>query len=586
MFVHNGTDAAGFLHALYKHFGLNYSRFYKMDNLSKLGWLASEILLKDGFQKERYQPEEIGLILSNANSSLDTDQKYMASVSDVASPSLFVYTLPNIVTGEICIRNNFKGEAAFFIADSFDADFTENYVSNLLNNDSLHACICGWVDLLGDEYKAALFLVEKSNTEGAAYFTTEQMNMIFNTDKPTTVNSPDVFIAGVGIISAIGNNVAECLSSFEKRESGIGDITLMQTIHRNVLPVAEVKLTNEELAQITGLHVGTSRTTMLGVIAAKEALNDAAVPGIASLRTGFVSANTVGGMDKSEAFFVPFAADNSKGKLRDVFDHECGCVTEAIADELGIKDYMTTINTACSSSANAIFYGARLIKNDILDVVVAGGVDALTKFTLNGFNTLMILDKEFCKPFDQNRQGLNLGEGAGYVVLVSDKVAKTLSKRPYCTLGGYNNSNDAYHQTASSPDGTGSYLAMKGALKKAGIEPSAISYINLHGTGTANNDSAEGIAVKRVFDPHYPPVSSTKSFTGHTLGASGGIEAVFSALSIKYGLIYPNLRFETQMEELPYAPETKFQKDKEIAHVMSNSFGFGGNCSSLIFSKC
>ena len=277
-------------------------------------------------------------------------------------------------------------------------------------------------------------------------------------------------------------------------------------------------------------------------------------------------------------------ADNSKGKLKNVFDHECGSKTEIVADYLGITDYMTTISTACSSSANAIFYGARLIRNNVLDVVIAGGTDSLTKFTLNGFNTLMILDKQFCKPFDEHREGLNLGEGAGYLVLVSDRVAKTLTKNPYCKLSGYNNSNDAYHQTASSPDGTGSYLAMKGALKKAGLEPSDIDYINLHGTGTPNNDSAEGTAIQRIFDPEYPPMSSTKSYTGHTLGASGGIEAVFSVLAIKHHIIYPNLRFETRMSELPFEPETEFLTGQNIKHVMSNSFGFGGNCTSLIFS--
>jgi 3-oxoacyl-[acyl-carrier-protein] synthase-1 len=197
----------------------------------------------------------------------------------------------------------------------------------------------------------------------------------------------------------------------------------------------------------------------------------------------------------------------------------------------------------------------------------------------------MILDKNYCKPFDQNREGLNLGEGAGYVVLVSDRVAGTLNKELYAELSGYCNANDAYHQTASSPDGTGSYMAMQGALKKAGLQPADISYINLHGTGTANNDSAEGTAIKRLFHEPYPPMSSTKSFTGHTLGASGGVEAVFSALSVKYGLIYPNLRFQTQMEELPFAPETRFMEDRPIDHVLSNSFGFGGNCTSLIFSK-
>jgi 3-oxoacyl-(acyl-carrier-protein) synthase len=393
-----------------------------------------------------------------------------------------------------------------------------------------------------------------------------------------------VYVAGLGVISAIGNNVREHLASFEREEAGMGNISHLDTIHRNKLPVAEVKLSNEELAARAGLAAYMSRTASLSLIAAREALNDAAIPGLDAFRTGFVSANTVGGMDRSEHFFIDFIKDDSKGKLRNVYDHECGSMTEIVADQLGIKDLLTTISTACSSSANAIFYAARLIKNDVLDVAITGGTDALTKFTLNGFNTLMILDDEFCKPFDEHREGLNLGEGAGYLVLVSEKVAKTLNKKPYCKLSGYNNSNDAYHQTASSPDGTGSYLAMKGALEKSGLRPSDIDYINLHGTGTPNNDSAEGTAIKRLFDPDYPPMSSTKSFTGHTLGASGGIEAVFSVLAIKHGIIYPNLRFETRMNELPFEPETKYLTGQNIEHVMSNSFGFGGNCTSLIFS--
>jgi len=150
-----------------------------MDNLCKLGCLASEILLKDSFKKDNYRAQDIGLILSNANSSLDTDQKYMESVNDIPRSSLFVYTLPNIVSGEICIRNNFKGDNAFFVFDSFNAGFIENYVSSLLDNNVLQACICGWIELLGDEYKAALFLVEKLKRKEAVVFTKEQMNKIF-----------------------------------------------------------------------------------------------------------------------------------------------------------------------------------------------------------------------------------------------------------------------------------------------------------------------------------------------------------------------------------------------------------------------
>jgi len=277
--------------------------------------------------------------------------------------------------------------------------------------------------------------------------------------------------------------------------------------------------------------------------------------------------------------------DNNKGKLRDIINHECDSITTMVADKLGIRNHISTISTACSSSANAIMYGARLIKHNMLDAVVAGGTDALTRFTLNGFNTLLVLDGKYCRPFDENRSGLNLGEGAGYVVLVSERVASLLKRDPYCALTGYFNANDAYHQTSTSVNGDGPYMAMSGALEMGGLQPSDIDYINLHGTGTQNNDSSEGAAIQRLFHPHYPKMSSTKSFTGHTLGASAGVEAVFSVLAVHHGMIYPNLRLQTPMSAFPFIPETAFSRQPDLKHVLSNSVGFGGNCSSLIFSK-
>ncbi|MGC4233880.1 MAG: beta-ketoacyl-[acyl-carrier-protein] synthase family protein [Niabella sp.] len=395
--------------------------------------------------------------------------------------------------------------------------------------------------------------------------------------------SSSVFIAGLGIISAIGNNVAENLDALISGNAGIEAMKRLHSIHKEELPVAEVKLTNEALADLTQLPSHISRTALLSTVAAKEALDNSGID-ITRWRTGFISANSVGGMDKTEDFFEDFLQDPGAGYLRSVVNHECGAVTEITADALGIKDFVTTVSTACSSSANSIFLGARLIRQNRLDVVIAGGADALTRFTLNGFNTLMILDNQYCQPFDDNRRGLNLGEGAGYVVLVSEKVAATLADTLSVTISGWANANDAHHQTASSPEGKGNLLAMKGALQKAGLQPADIDYINLHGTGTNNNDIAEGTAIKTLFNGNYPPMSSSKSFTGHTLGASGGIEAVFSVLAIQEGIIFPNLRFETPMKELPFRPVTELQKTA-VKNVMSNSFGFGGNCSSLVFSK-
>lgn len=394
-----------------------------------------------------------------------------------------------------------------------------------------------------------------------------------------------VSIAGLGVISAIGNSVAETLRAVNEYKSGIGPITLFDTIHQHQLPVGEVKMSNDTLAKNLGLQKPVTRTAMLGMEAARQAIDHSGIASLNKWRTGFISATTVGGMDRSENFVIDFFQDNQKGNLEDVAYHECGSTTELIADYVGIKDFISTINTACSSSVNSIILGARLILHDKLDVVVAGGTDALTKFTLNGFNSLMILDKQPCRPFDASRNGLNLGEGAGFVVLVSDKVLREEKIKAHAVVSGYGNTNDAYHQTASSPEGRGSFMAMKEALEMSSLQTTDIDYINLHGTGTQNNDSSEGAAIQRLFRQSVPRVSSTKAFTGHTLGASGGIESVFSVLSILQGLVYPNLRFNEKIPELTYTPQQTLEKGLPIKHVLSNSFGFGGNCSSIIFSK-
>ena len=181
LFEHQ-SDLPGLLLGAYQHLQLAYPKFYKMDNLSKLGWLAAEFLLKDTFNKDEYQPEDTGVILANANSSLDDDVKYWDSIKDVASPSLFVYTLPNIVIGEICIRNHFKGEQAFYIQPEFNAQFIAQQIDYLLDKNIIQTCICGWVDVLEQDYKAVLFLVEKRKRDKSVIFSAEKMDEIFNKD--------------------------------------------------------------------------------------------------------------------------------------------------------------------------------------------------------------------------------------------------------------------------------------------------------------------------------------------------------------------------------------------------------------------
>ena len=392
----------------------------------------------------------------------------------------------------------------------------------------------------------------------------------------------EVYIAGTGIISAIGNDLTQNITSLRAGVSGIAPITILPTQHQ--LPAGEVKLSNAALAEMAGLEATLPRTALLSMIAAKEAIHNSGISDIDKWRTAFISANTIGGMDLTENFIEDFLKDNTSGDLSQVVHHDSGAITQIVAKELNINSYITTISTACSSSANAIIYAARLIKNNKADIAVAGGADALLRFTLNGFNALMILDPNPCTPFDENRKGLNLGEGAGYVVLVSEKVAQQMDKKPTAKLSGYANANDAFHQTASSEDGNGNYMAMSGALKMSGLVPGEIDYVNLHGTGTINNDLSEGRAVQRVFGNKVPKASSTKPYTGHTLGASGAIEAIFSLVAIDECIVFPNLRFNTRMKELDFSPVTALESI-DVKHVLSNSFGFGGNCSSLIFSK-
>lgn len=359
----------------------------------------------------------------------------------------------------------------------------------------------------------------------------------------------------------------------------MGKITLFPTALD--VPVSEVKQSNEELKKLLSLPSGKTYSRTACWACGQPKKRPVMRNSISLLPVSLISSTSIGGMDASERFYASFREDNRKGRLRDIISHDCGSSTEMIAAYLGVKGTVTTLSTACSSAANAIMLGARLIRHGLLDAVLVGGTDALCRFTLNGFNSLMILDKEHCRPFDRTRAGLNLGEGAGYLVLQSDK---SLTKAPYCELSGYANANEAYHQTGSSPDGDGPFLSMSQAIASAGLTAGAIDYINVHGTGTPSNDASEGKAIRRIFDTRIPPFSSVKAFIGHTLGASEGIEAVYSVLSIRHGLIYPNLNFHLSDEESGLIPETIFRSGLPIRHVLSNSFGFGGNNSSLVFS--
>ena len=408
----------------------------------------------------------------------------------------------------------------------------------------------------------------------------------------------NIAITGEGIVSAIGNDKQQVLKSLRTGKSGIGEMKYLQSIHHE-LPVGEVDLSNEQMKNSLDIPLSKmmSRTALMGMMAIKEALQDAQISKQdalvgknekTSLRILLVSGTTVGGMDITEQCFdhLKDKMDEGQAVASDEVEflnhHDCGNCTQIMADYFGIFDDVTTLSTACSSAANAIMLGARLIQAGEADIVVAGGTEALSKFHLNGFNSLMILDHEPCRPFDDTRAGLNLGEGAAFVVLESEKMARLRGRKPHAYLSGYGNACDAFHQTASSENGEGAFLAMKEALEMAHLHPQDIQYVNAHGTGTPNNDQSETISLKRIFGEQMPRVSSTKSFTGHTTSASGSIETVICILAMQHHFVPANLGWKNPMAD-GIVP-TMGEEHADLEHVLCNSFGFGGNDSSLVLS--
>ena len=392
----------------------------------------------------------------------------------------------------------------------------------------------------------------------------------------------DIVITGAGIVSAIGVGKEETLRSLREERSGIRPLRYLKTDHHE-FPVGEVQLSNDEMCALLGIDPAqqpTTRTALMGMVALKEALEESGLTADRYPQTPLISGTTVGGMDKSEQYYLDFLENDSRNEY--IRTHDCGACTEMMANHFGRFQMLTTLSTACSSAANAVITGAELIRAGKAECVVVGGTECITKFHLNGFASLMILDKEPCRPFDASRAGLNLGEGAAWLVIETAEHARRRGANPLMRLAGYGNACDAFHQTATSDDGEGPYRAMRLALESAGVRPDEVDYINTHGTGTGNNDKTESAALRRLFGDTVPPFSSTKAFTGHTTSASGTIEAVICLLAMQHGFLPVNLRFREAGECLTPVHEATA---KPLHYVLSNAFGFGGNDSALLFEQ-
>jgi len=388
-----------------------------------------------------------------------------------------------------------------------------------------------------------------------------------------------IVITGMGINCAMGINCHQTLQRLRSGKSGIGVVRYLATEHTR-FPVGEVPMSNEQLMSATSVNEPATRTQLLGVLAVREALQQAGWS--TSTPLALLSGTTVGGMDRFEQEYAHLLAGT--GNAAYLHAQDCGASTRMIAAAFpGQFNMVDTPSTACSSALNAIIIGARLLQTGRATAVVAGGSECLTRYHLNGFKSLMILDEQPCRPFDKNRAGLNLGEGAAFVMLERESDAMRRGAPVLAVLSGCGNACDAFHQTATSPDGEGAYLAMSQALRQASLAASDIDYVNAHGTGTPNNDASESAALRRVYGEHLPPVSSTKALTGHTTSASGSIEAVLCVLAMTDGFIPGQCGWQTPDPDC-IIPIQSNQR-ATLRHVMCNSFGFGGNDSSIILSR-
>ncbi len=385
----------------------------------------------------------------------------------------------------------------------------------------------------------------------------------------------DVLITGMGVICAAGSNLEEALTSLSVGKRNAGQVSLFETPLK--YPVFEVK-------EIPGeFDLAGRRSLSLTLCAVCEALSMARLPAdLSELRVGVCLGTTVASQLNGRQFYESYRRTGSASMLA-VDRYLKGNLAEFISRRVrACGPYMTVVN-ACSSGSDAIGAASSWIKNGLCDIAIAGGADELSRISLSGFGSLGIVSPELCAPFDGNRKGLNLGEGAGVLVLESKSSAAKRGSATELYLAGYGSASDAYHLTAPRPDGLGLELSIKKALLASGIKPDAISFVNAHGTGTLDNDKVEGAVLESLFGKNIKFLS-TKGFTGHTLGAAGGIEAVFTVAGLQEGWIPASAGFRNADQTLPIAPVRK----KTIIngrYALSTSLAFGVSNAALVFAK-
>lgn len=403
-----------------------------------------------------------------------------------------------------------------------------------------------------------------------------------------------VVVTGLGVVSPVGNNIDEMWASIKAGKHGIAPITRFDTEGHKVTLAAEVKdfdfgdrraAKRLDIADQYALVAAREAVADSGIVSGENVDPDrfgvyggTGIGGIATLESEVTKCIKKGNMARASALLVPMMMPNA--------------IAGNISMEFKAKGPSFGIVSACASGTHTIGEAYRNIKHGYNDVIMAGGAESvLAPVSFSGFanmtamNTTTDPDRASI-PFDVDRNGFILGEGAGFLILEELEHAKARGAKIYGEIAGYGATSDAYHITSPDPEGTGAAKAIRMALDDAGIKPEDVDYINAHGTGTPYNDAFETIAIKKVFgDDTKVPVSSTKSMTGHLLGAAGGLEAVICAKAIVEGFIPPTVGLQNQDPELDldYVPNTGREADLE--YVLSNSLGFGGHNGTLLMKK-
>jgi 3-oxoacyl-(acyl-carrier-protein) synthase len=390
-------------------------------------------------------------------------------------------------------------------------------------------------------------------------------------------------ITGSGIICAAGCGVAAVWESVRANRSGLGPLTLFSSLRYANHPVGQVRDNVDRLAG----NVRGSRSDKLAWIAAREALTAAGLESglikINPTRAGVMLGATVGGMLGTEEFLAALLREN-KHRFGPLRFHECAGAADLCAGKIGALGPVATLSTACSAGAMAILAAAELIEQDEADLVLAGAGDSLSRLTLNGFGSLLLLDPDGCRPFDARRTGISLGEGAAMLVIEAEATALARGATILARLAGWGASCDAFHATAPQAEGRGALAAMQRALEHGRLQPGDIDFVSAHGTATPDNDAMETRALKQLFGDRPPPFGSVKRFFGHTLAASGAIKAVLAVQSLRKQAVPGTPGFEFADASLGLEPVKEFRA-QPVSRILSNSFGFGGNNVALVLER-